>query len=129
MRKFFTSNNGNSWQIYLNKPVVQFLGITDKELSIRLEIRNKILVIRHIKNEDLEEYKNFLVKKLIKRGSGYGLNFSLPVLELLDINPEKDSVDITIEEQTMLIRKWDEANLQNFITLQEHIVSNTTSKV
>ncbi len=105
MKKTFSMDSGNSWQIYLNKPVAQLLGVSENDCSMLLEVKNKTLHVRHIQGEELEKYKNFLVKKLIKRGSGYGLNFPLPILELLDIDPEKNEADIVVEGAELIIKR------------------------
>ena len=44
-------------------------------------------------------------QKLIKRGSGFGLNFSIPILEILEIDPEKDLIDVSIENGSLIIKK------------------------
>ena len=46
-----------------------------------------------------------LIKKLIKRGSGYGLNLPLPILELLEINPVTDILDVDIQNDKLVIKK------------------------
>lgn len=99
---------GNTWQLYLNKPLVKFLGINDKEYSVLLKIDNKILSVSKINEKDIEKYKDLLIKKLIKRGSGYGLNLTLPVIELLEINPESDFINVEISNDILTIKKWSE---------------------
>lgn len=84
---------------------MQLLGISEKELNILMEVQNKTLLIRRIDCFELEKYKDFLIKKLIKRGSGFGLNIPIPILELLDINPETDSVEIEVEGSRLIIKK------------------------
>lgn len=46
-----------------------------------------------------------LTKKLIRRGSGYGLNISKPLLEVLEIDPENDVINIDIYENKLVIKK------------------------
>ncbi len=103
--KRYLSANGNSWHIYLNKPIAQLLGITKEEHTVLLRIKNKILYITKISNTDIPKYENLLCKKLIRRSSGYGLNIPIPILEILDINPENDMVDFCIEENVLIIKK------------------------
>lgn len=100
MKKALTTL-GNNWQIYLSKIICQLLGISEKGYSVQLKISNKTLYVEKSTNNK----KGFLVKKLIKRGAGYGLNLPLPILELLDINPEVDLVDINIENNRLIIKK------------------------
>lgn len=44
-------------------------------------------------------------KKLIKSGNAWVLLLQKPILELLDINPEKDEVDLEIENKLLKVKK------------------------
>lgn len=44
-------------------------------------------------------------KNLIKNGSGWAIFMPKPILELLDINPEEDQVEIEVEGKTLKIKK------------------------
>ena len=44
-------------------------------------------------------------KKLIKSGNAWVLLLQKPILELLDINPEKDEVDLEIENRLLKVKK------------------------
>ncbi len=81
------------------------MGITAKERTVLLTIENKILTVLIIKNDELNKVKDLLTKKLIIRSSGYGLNLPLPILELIDINPEKDLLEIEIQGKKLIIKK------------------------
>lgn len=98
-------SSGNAWQLYINKPYIKLLGITQEEYTVLIEANDKVLSVRNILNSELDEYKNFLCKKLIKRGSSYGLNLDISLLELLEINPEVDEVDFNIKGRTLYIKK------------------------
>ena len=93
MKKALTTN-GNTWQLYISKPIAQLMGITSQNRTVLLTLENKILTTKLIKNDDLEKVKDLLTKKLIKRSAGYGLNLPLPILELMDINPEQDFLEM-----------------------------------
>ena len=99
------STNGNTWQLYISKPIAKMMGITEQERIVLLTIQNKILTVKAINNEKLGMVKDFLTKKLIKRSAGYGLNLPLPILELIDINPETDLLEIDIEDRDLIIKK------------------------
>lgn len=99
------STNGNTWQLYISKPIARMMGITEQERFVLLTIQNKILTVQAIKNEKLDSVKDLLTKKLIKRSAGYGLNLPLPILELMDINPETDILEIDIEGRDLIIKK------------------------
>lgn len=101
------STNGNSWHLYLNKPITKLMGITANEYTVLINIENKTLYVKKLKNSEIDLYKDLMHKKLLKRGSGYGLNLPLPILELLEINPETDLVDYQINGQVLTIKKAD----------------------
>jgi len=104
LKKTLTTN-GNTWQLYISKPIAQLMGITSQNRTVLLTIENKILTVKLIKNSDLEKVKDLLTKKLIKRSAGYGLNLPLPILELMNVNPEQDFLEIDVQGELLIIRK------------------------
>lgn len=98
------SINGNSWTLYINKPFANAIGVCVEERSVNLNFVNKTLYISKATTKD-----KLNTKTLIKRGASYGLVLALPVLELLNIDPEKDFVDIDINESTLIIKKYNES--------------------
>lgn len=46
-------------------------------------------------------------KKLIKSGSAWVLLIQKPILELLDINPEDDEVELEVESKILKVKKAD----------------------
>lgn len=95
--------SGNGWQIYLSKPILQLLGYNPKEVRLLITANDKVLYVEPVTNP--ENFPNGLIKKLYKSGGSYGLYIALPLLELLDINPETDFVEICIIKNTMTIKK------------------------
>ena len=104
LKKLLTLN-GNSWQLYLNKPISKLAGISSNDFTVLLTVEKNILYVKKITGSEMSKYNNLLVKKLIKRGSGYGLNLPLPILELLEVNPETDTLDLDIDNNRLVIRK------------------------
>ncbi len=104
LKKLLTLN-GNSWQLYLNKPISKLAGISSNEFTVLLTVDKNTLYVKKIAGNEITKYNNMLVKKLIKRGSGYGLNLPLPILDLLEINPETDMLEIDIDNDKLVIRK------------------------
>ena len=104
MKKNLTTN-GNTWQLYISKPIAKLMGISAQNKIVLLTIENKILTVKLVKNDDLENVKDLLTKNLIKRSAGFGLNLPLPILELIDVNPEFDSLEIDIQGKNLIIRK------------------------
>ena len=49
-------------------------------------------------------------KKLYKSGNGWALFLAKPVLELLDIDPENDQVEMEINNKILQVKKVDEEN-------------------
>lgn len=96
------ATNGNSWMIYINKPIAKMLGIKPEERMVMLNIRRNILYVTKTTDVSTE---NANIKRLIKRGGGYALTLPIPILELLNINPEIDSVEINVEENKLIIEK------------------------
>lgn len=103
MKKRLTTA-GNTWQLYLNKPLIQLLGLNKDEYKVVLIIDNKKLIVRKALQSDNEN--SLFVKKLIKRSSSFGLNFPLVILELLEIDPEKDFLDIELDNNRLIIKKF-----------------------
>ncbi len=103
IKKLATS--GNTWHIYLPKPMLQLLRFDPEKTKVLFTVKNKILYITKITEEEVLKLDNPLVKNLVKKGCGHVIMLSQPVLELIDINPEIDFVDIEVEEQTLIIRK------------------------
>ncbi len=95
--------NGNSWVLYINKSFSDILGVSPEERYVELVFKEKILYLSKASSDSSS--KNLLVKKLIKRGGGYGLIFTLPFQELLDIQPEKDFVSFDANGAILKISK------------------------
>lgn len=47
-------------------------------------------------------------RKLMRSGNGWGLFLSKTIIELLKIDPEKDFVELEIENNTLKIKKSEE---------------------
>ena len=45
-------------------------------------------------------------KKLFQSGNAWVLLIQKPILELLDINPEKDEVELEIENKVLKVKKY-----------------------
>ena len=104
LRKTLTTN-GNTWQLYISKPIAKLMGITQEDRIVLLTIENKTLTVKAITSDELDKVKDLLIKKLIKRSAGFGLNLPLPILELIDINPELDLLEINIQGKNLIIKK------------------------
>ncbi len=105
MKKSLTSN-GNGWELHIPKPILKLLNINPIDTKVLFEIKNKVLYVTQLDfNYDSERYKNALVKKFTKRGGGYSLFISQVILELININPELDKVEIEVDDKILKIKK------------------------
>ena len=95
---------GNGWFLNLPKPIIKLMGLTPEISNVQLKINNKILYVKEIfpENPDFEKY---LVKKLSRKNSSWGLYMPNSVLELLEINPDTDALDINIQDDVLIIKK------------------------
>ena len=48
---------------------------------------------------------DFMKKKLFKSGNAWVLLMQKAILELLDINPEEDEVELTVENKVLMVKK------------------------
>lgn len=108
-------SQGNSWGFYLNKTWAQLMGITPDNYTVVLYIEKQTLFVAHCSNEKFSNH-NIITKKLIKRGSGYTITLTLPILQLLELNPADESVEINLENNILTIEKADKQKLQHQLT-------------
>ena len=95
--------SGNGWQLYLSRPILKLLGYNPKEVLLLITSDNNVLHIEPI--ADKNEHPNQLIKNLHKSGGSYGLYLALPLLELMDVNPEEDFVDVNITGNKITLKK------------------------
>lgn len=103
MKKMLTIN-GNSWTLYINKSLINLMDITDCDYTVAIFFCNESIRIQKASNiGNISD--TYLSKKLIKRNSSYGLIFDKTILSLLNINPEVDYLEISINKTSLLIKK------------------------
>lgn len=95
--------SGNGWVLYFSKPMLQLLGYNPQTTTLLITTNNKTIFVEPIEN--IEEYKDNMVKKLQRNSNSYGLYFTQPLLEVLDFDPEVDFLDIEIAGNKLIIRK------------------------
>lgn len=99
------SKQGNSWILHINKTLTEFLKITPYNRNVILIIKKtKLFVIPNQENKNIQK-ECYCIKKIINHGSGYGLVFSQSLLELLDISPKADLLEIVMDENKLIITK------------------------
>lgn len=104
MKKKLTSN-GNGWDLYFRKPLLQLLGSNPPETKVLFTVKRKLLLIEAVDPQKEEAYKGLMVRNFSKSGGGWGLYIPNPILELLDINPETDLVEYEVDERILKIKK------------------------
>ena len=98
-------NSGGSWYTYLSKPVMQLLCIDPQKSKLLFTVKGDVLYIREVFDHEIQKLQNPLIKKLTRKGSGYSIYISFYVLEIMNINPEVDMVEISVEDKTLIIKK------------------------
>ena len=104
MKKKLTTS-GSGWELYLAKPILKLMGIDPKVSKVLFKIEKKVLIIKEIKPQELENHENLMIRKFTKSGSGYALYISNTILELLDINPIEDYIEYELDDNVLSIRK------------------------
>src|SRR5574344_807156 len=104
MKKKLTTS-GNGWILYFSKPLLKLLGYNPKETKVLITVKIKTLYIEEVKPENLEKYSNKMIRRFQKSGSSYGLYFPNPIMDILEINPETDFLDIEIDENKLSVTK------------------------
>lgn len=100
---------GNGWELYFSTPILKLLQYDTKTIKILITAKESILYCEPVKIEDEEKYKNCLLKNIRKSGSGYGMYLPLPLLEIMNVNPEIDFVDMEINDDKFILKKWKES--------------------
>lgn len=100
------TERGNGWLLIIPKAIIKLLGLNPEESKVQFKIKNKILYIKEI-FPDNPDYQKYLVKPLSKKNSSYGLYMPNSILELLDIMPETDKLNLTVEDNVLIIKKAD----------------------
>ena len=93
------------WELYFSKQMLQLLGYNPAEVTLLITANGKKIYIEPIDN--VEKYKNHMLKPLQKSGYSYGLYFSKTLIEVLELNPETDFLDIDISGNKLTIKKLD----------------------
>lgn len=99
------TERGNGWLLNIPKTILKLLGLNPQTSEVQLKIKDKTLYVQEI-FPDNPDYEKYLVKPLSKKNSTYGIYMSNTILELLDINPEKDKVKLEIEENILIVKKF-----------------------
>lgn len=100
------TERGNGWLLIIPKTIIKLLGLNPEKSKVQFRIKNKVLYIQEIFPEN-PDYEKFLVRSLSKKNSSYGLYMPNSILELLEISPDTDKLNLTIEDNLLIIKKAD----------------------
>jgi antitoxin component of MazEF toxin-antitoxin module len=90
---------GNSWGIFIPKPLLEILKINPDLDKIDLQIENYVL--------KLKRGDKTATRGLTNSGNGWALIIPKILLEILKINPEMDKVELQIENNILKISKYE----------------------
>ncbi len=97
--------SGNGWVLYFQKSLLKLLGYEANEVKILIVAKNSCLYFSPVNYDELDKYKNNMVRNFQKNGCGYGIYLPATLIEILNIDPTNDYIDITVNENKVLIKK------------------------
>lgn len=95
---------GNGWSIYMPVHIIKLMGVDPKEAKVLFEVDENNLRVTKIDSDD-KSVDQLLVRKFIRSVHGYALYIPNTILELLEVNPEKDLISFKMQKQTLIINK------------------------
>ncbi len=103
--------SGNGWELYFPKPLLKLLGYDPMNTKILITSKNKALILEPLSEDKFEKYKNNMVRNFQKSGGSYGIYFPETLIDILEINPAEDFIDIDIDESRVILRNCLNVNL------------------
>ena len=97
--------SGNGWEFYFSKPLLKILGYNPQETKLLITSSNGTLRLEPISKNEIEKYAHNLVKNFQKSGGSHGIYFSQELIEILDINPNIDFIDVQIDNNVIIMKK------------------------
>ena len=97
--------SGNGWVLYFQKSLLKLLGYKPDEVKIVIVAKNSSLHFSPVNPEELDKYKNNMVRNFQKSGCGYGIYLPSALIDILEIDPASDYINVEINENTVLVKK------------------------
>lgn len=97
--------SGSGWAVYVPKDILKLLEINHKTDQMIFHVEYKVLKIQKIEEQDAENSQNAMIRKFVKCGNGVSLYVSNSILRLLEINPETDEIEYTVNNKILEITK------------------------
>lgn len=99
-------SSGNGWELYFSKHLLQLVGYNPTETKVLISAQNEYLLIKPINPDKISSYENLMVRGFQRSGgSGYGLYFPNPLIEYLELQPDVDYINISIDGDIIKIKK------------------------
>ena len=102
MKKQLTANS-SGWILICPKTLLELVGYNPKETALLITTKDKKIYIEPVNNNT--NIQNKMIRKLQKNGSSYGLYFPNTFIEILEIDPAKDLIDININDDKIILQK------------------------
>ena len=99
------NSSGNGWVLYFQKSLLKLLGYNPDEVKILITSKNNSLYFSPVNECEFDKYKNNMVRNFQKSGSGYGIYLPAALIEVMEVDPANDLVDVLIDENKLIVKK------------------------
>ncbi len=99
-------SSGNGWELYFSKSFLKLLGYNPETIKVLITYKNKTLYIEPLSPEDTIKYKDNMIRGFQKSGSSHSLYFPNTIIEVLELNPSIDFIDIEVDGEILKIKKF-----------------------
>ena len=97
--------SGNGWVLYFQKSLLKLLGYKPDEIKILIVAKNSCLYFSPVCKDELDKYKNNMVRNFQKSGGGYGIYLPAALIDVLNVDPANDYIDVEIDEDRVMVKK------------------------
>ncbi len=97
--------SGNGWVLYFQKSLLKLLGYKPDEIKILIVAKNSCLYFSPVCKDELDKYKNNMVRNFQKSGGGYGIYLPAALIDVLNVDPANDYIYVEIDEDRVIVKK------------------------
>lgn len=98
-------SSGNGWVLYFQKSLLKLLGYKPEEIKILIVAKNNCLYFSPLCESEFDRYKNNMVRNFQKSGGGYGIYLPSALIDVLELDPINDYVEVEIDGNKLSVRK------------------------
>ena len=91
--------------LYFQKSLLKLLGYKPDEIKILIVAKNSCLYFSPVCEDELDKYKNNMVRNFQKSGGGYGIYLPAALIDVLNVDPANDYIDVEIDEDRVIVKK------------------------